>query len=165
MRRSTTLFALTIVLTATLSLPHTTYCHKEWVHKYLVKESYRYLEFHIGPIPELRDRIGMNFYGRADDDNPWATGLIGVAAWREDLEDPVYGSGNWFQGWTPSSTHIWRSDGGDNVTTPIPLSPNAPNAYTKAKDYLFSGHRIFRYGPSYDPDMDRSQVTFIPTVR
>ncbi len=54
----------------------------------------------------------------------WANNVSVVAAWREDLEDPVWGINLPFQGWTPSSTHFWNADYGDN------------QLYTQKKDSL-----------------------------
>jgi hypothetical protein len=138
------LLALTVLSNKSLA-------HKEWVHQYTVKQAYLMLEAQIGPVPELRDRIGMTFYGYGDNTYPWATGLVGVGAWREDIEDPVYRYGGPFDGWAASSTHFWRADNGDEATTPIPLSPNAPNALQKARRYLFGGGRIYFALPGVDP--------------
>lgn len=140
------------LLLAVMILTTSSMAHKEWVHQYIVKQGYLFLESELGfQIPDLRNRIGLNFYGKGSDNDPWGTGLIGVAAWREDLEDPIWGYGGLFQGWTPSSTHFWIADLDDDARTPIPLSTAAFNAFYKAKIYLFGGHRIFRYGPGILP--------------
>lgn len=121
-----------ILLTSTL------FAHKEWVHQYIVREAYRYLELKLSmTYPDFKNHIGFNFDGYGNDNDPWATGYIGVASWREDKDDPVWGYGTAFNGWTASSTHFWNADFGDNVLTPISLSSGVPNAYTKARIYLF----------------------------
>ena len=85
--------------------------------------------------------------------NPGLLGYIGVAAEREDMEDPIWGYGGAFNGWTPTSTHFWDSDFGDDVKTPIPLSPDAFNAYYKAKIYLFGGHNILYQTKAFDANI------------
>ena len=127
--------------------------HDTPVHQYVVKQAYYFLENEIGTVPELRDRIGLSFNGAGNDATPWATGYIGVAAMREDLEDPIWGFGGLFDGWTPSVTHFWDADNGDNVTTPIPASPDAYNAFYKAKVYLFGGHNVFLQVPETNWDL------------
>ncbi len=139
-----------IILTYLIS-PDYLQAHKEWVHQYLAKESYGFLEYKIGVIyPDLRDHIGLNFDGRGSDNEPWLYPYVAAGAWREDLEDPVYGYGGWFNGWTPTVTHFWRADDGLDDVTPITASGNAENAYTKAMVYLFGGHRIFYKKKSYN---------------
>ena len=142
-----------IIFIFTLVLVQTAFAHDTPVHQYIVKQAYYFLENEKGPIPELRDRIGLSFVGSGDDDDPWQTGYIGVGAMREDLEDPLWGYGDLFEGWTPTSTHFWDADNGDDVLTPIPGSPDAFNAYYKARTYLFGGHRIFFQKYSIDPEL------------
>ncbi len=145
------LFFLILIffLFSSIALPH-----REWVHQYLVQESYNFLEMQLGyEITDLKNHIGFGFYGSGDNDDPWATGYIGVAAWREDMEDVIWGYGGWFNGWDPSITHFWKADDGDNVLTPIPSFGNAENAYYKARIFLFGGHRIFFKKVSFDPDI------------
>ncbi len=64
--------------------------HKEWVHQYVAQESYRFLEAVGYRVPDLNDHIGFGFYGYGDNNHPWATGYVGVGAWRENLEDLIY---------------------------------------------------------------------------
>ena len=127
--------------------------HDTPVHQYVVKQAYYFLENEIGAVPELRDRIGLSFNGPGDDATPWATGYIGVAAMREDLEDPIWGFGGLFDGWTPSVTHFWDADNGDNVKIPIPASTDAYNAFYKAKVYLFGGQNIYLQYPEINWDL------------
>lgn len=128
------------------------FAHKEWVHQYLVWEAYKFLEYELGyEITDFKNHVGLNYYGRGDDNYPWSTGYIGVAAWREDLEDVIWLYGSFANGWDPSSTHFWKADEGDDVLTPIPLSGDAENAYYKARIFLFGGHPIFISGVTFDP--------------
>ena len=145
------LFTLTMLLLSLLVVAPQGFPHEPQVHQYMVKQAYYFLDWEKGPIPELRDRIGLDIYGYGSDDDPWYFGLIGVGAWREDLEDPIWGYGGPFNGWTPTSTHFWDPDAGDDNPTPIPLSPDAPNAYYKARVYLFGGHNIFIQQNTIDP--------------
>ncbi|MBN8571486.1 MAG: hypothetical protein J0M18_17820, partial [Ignavibacteria bacterium] len=119
------------------------FAHKEWVHQYLVWESYDFLVREKGyGYEDLRNHIGFGFNGHGSNNDPWATGFIGVGAWREDKEDIVFRSGGWFGGWTPSSTHFWNADYGDESQTVIPFSENVPNSWTKARRFLFGGDEI-----------------------
>ncbi len=138
----------------TLALTNKSFAHKEWVHQYIVKQAYLFLANQLGfDVNEIKNYIGFDFYGKGSDDDPWGTGLIGVASWREDLEDPVFGVGTPFDGWDPSSTHFWDADNGDDVKTPIFGSPPIANAYYKARIYLFGGHRIFFQKKVFDSDV------------
>lgn len=120
------------------------FAHKEWVHQYLVWESYNFMVLERGyGYQDLRDHIGFGVKGPGVDSDPWATGLVGIGAWREDLEDIVWGYGDGFQGWDPSSTHFWDGDSGDEDKMPIIFSADAFNSWQKARIYLFGGHKIF----------------------
>lgn len=120
------------------------HAHKEWVHQYIVREAYWFLEDQIDyTIQDLKDHVGFGFDGYGSDNEPWSTGLIGVAAWREDKDDPIWGYGDVFDGWTASCTHFWKADNGDNVLTPITASQDVENAYKKARVYLFGGQKLF----------------------
>lgn len=73
-----------------LSISTIVHAHKEWVHQYLVQQSYLYLEDQLGfELTDFKNHIGFNFYGPGPNDQPWSTGFIGVGAWREDLEDVI----------------------------------------------------------------------------
>jgi len=86
--------------------------HKEWVHQYLVKEAYWYLENKIGlQIPDLKNHIGLDVLGPTESLSPY----IATGAWREYTEDIVYRYGGWGNGWSPSCTHFWSADGGFNA--------------------------------------------------
>jgi hypothetical protein len=80
--------------------------HDEPVHQFIAQQAYLFLESQVGPISELRERIGFGYVGGGPNDDPWSTGMVAVGAWREDFEDPIWGYGGLFQGWTPSSTHF-----------------------------------------------------------
>jgi tetratricopeptide (TPR) repeat protein len=142
-----------------LSLIKTSEAHKEWVHQYVAQEAYTFLKNMLGyEIPDLKDHIGFGFYGYGDDDDPWATGYVGVGAWREDREDIVWLHGGAFDGWDPSCTHFWNADNGDDCTTPISGSGNVQNAWTKARIFLFGGHRILFAKVTIDSELN--QVIF-----
>ncbi len=126
-----------------------TYAHKEWVHRVLSKAGYNYLKLNVGEIWPLRDHIGFSANGYGNDDEPWESGLISIAVWREDRDDPIWGHGGITDGVTPSVTHFWDADNGDNAQTLIPGYGEYENAYQKAKIYLFGGHRIFFKKTSY----------------
>ncbi len=143
-----------LIAFSTLFFYRIIFAHDTPVHQYVAKQAYYFLENEKGPIPELMYRIGLLFDGAGNDNFPWQTGFIGVAAMREDLEDPIWGYGGLFNGWTPTSTHFWDADNGDDVKIAIPLSPDAYNAYYKAKTYLFGGHRIFYQTKAFDPDLN-----------
>ncbi|CAN5518695.1 hypothetical protein BH10BAC5_BH10BAC5_24390 [soil metagenome] len=126
------------------------FAHKEWVHQYLLWESYNYMVQEKGlNYPDMFNYMGYGVHGGGNDLQPWALGTINQGVWQEDYDDAVfrYGAGA-FNGWVPSSTHFWDADFGDDYMTPIPASPNAPNAWQKAKAYLFGGHTIYRKGES-----------------
>ncbi|MCB2409852.1 T9SS type A sorting domain-containing protein [Hymenobacter lucidus] len=122
------------------------FAHKEWVHQYMVKQSYLYLEQQIGAIPALRDAIGLNFHGKGSDSQPFNNSYpIGIGAWREDSEDPVYGYKLGANNLTPSITHFWDADNSNENYESMPLnitgSSKAPNAWEKARVYLFCQDR------------------------
>ncbi|TGE25958.1 T9SS type A sorting domain-containing protein [Hymenobacter aquaticus] len=120
--------------------------HKEWVHQYMVKQSYLYLEQQIGAIPALRDAIGLNYHGKGNDAQPFNNSYpIGVGAWREDSEDPIYHYDLGHGGFTPSITHFWDADNPNENYESVPLNigytSKAPNAWEKARVYLFCQDR------------------------
>jgi hypothetical protein len=107
------------------------YAHDSKVHQHIVKEAYYFLEQEKGAIPELRDRIGLSFYGYDSDDDMWRSGYAGVGAWQEDRNDPIWGYDT-FNHWTATASHFWDADAGDDAKTPMPASADANNAYVKA---------------------------------
>ncbi|GAA3941520.1 T9SS type A sorting domain-containing protein [Hymenobacter algoricola] len=131
------LLALLVALGATNPL----YAHKEWVHQHMVKEAYKFLENSVGPIPLFRNSV--NFHGSGDNSNPFNPSYpqIAIGAWREDMEDIVYHYDLGQGGFTPSITHFWKADYGDNYESAplnIGYTSKAPNAWEKARVYLFS---------------------------
>lgn len=133
------------------------FSHKEWVHQYICKEAYNFLENEFSEISEIKDYLGLNYFGSGGDD-PWeSSNSIVIGSWREDLEDIMWEYGGWFNGWTPSCVHFWKADNGDYFWTNIFLSGEVPNAWIKARqlvfatnvndDFLFYDHRptIFLY--------------------
>ena len=131
-----------------------TYAHKEWVHQYMVKQSYLFLESKIGTIPILRSAVGLNYVGQGDDILSANSGAsIGTGAWREDIDDIVYGykTSNIFppdvNDYTPSITHFWKADKGDDDRLNLVIGGNGgnggtytnayPNAWAKARVLLF----------------------------
>lgn len=131
--------------------------HKEWVHQYLTKEAYYFLAAQpqfLDGIPALRDAIGLTFHGKGDDDDPWHSQFpIGVGAWREDSDDPIYNYFLW-NGGTCSITHFWKADEGENSRTKgFNTESTYENAWTKAKLYLFGCSLSLRgHSDTFNPD-------------
>ncbi len=124
------------------------YAHKEWVHQYIVKEAYKFLENEIGEIPEIKDYLGLNYTG-AGGSNPWNNqNSIVVGSWREDLEDIAWEYGG-LQGFDPSCVHFWLADNGEYALTDMPLNDPVPNAWMKSK-YLLFGADLFENFLYYD---------------
>ncbi len=119
--------------------------HKEWVHQYQVKQAYLLLQNQMGQaIPQMSQFVGLNVNGPGE--LRWRTRSIVGGAWREDLEDVVWGIGSAPPpeipcGLDPSSTHFWDADAGENSTIEIPWPGNAcggiPNAYQKVLRLLW----------------------------
>ncbi len=128
------------------------HAHEPVVHQYMVKQAYLFLEREKGVIQELKDRVGLDWNGYGDAAQPWKYGFVSLGAWREDMEDPVYGYSFGYK-WTPTCTHFWDADAGDDATTTLPLTPGAPNAYTKARIYLFGGAPIYFVRTAFDPQL------------
>ncbi len=125
-------------------VPCVGYAHKEWVHQYQVKQAYLLLSNQIGrDIPVMSQFIGLNVEGPGS--LRWRTRSIVGGAWREDLEDVVWGHERpTLQnpvpcGWDPSSTHFWNADAGDNSTINVPDDgcEGIGNAYQKALRLLW----------------------------
>lgn len=86
-----------ILLLSIYFLSTNIFAHKEWAHQYLTQESYRYLVQVLGvDIPDLKAHIGLNYFGKGSDSDPWGIPYVSVAAWREDLEDVIWGYGAYF---------------------------------------------------------------------
>jgi hypothetical protein len=112
--------------------------HKQHVHQYIVREGYNLLRLQMGvDIPTMVDHVGWT-EGYAGD-LPFLTGLLTAGAWREDLEDVIYGYSSTnppeiegggaydliavFGGISPdpfvSTTHFWDAGAGDGSTISI----------------------------------------------
>jgi hypothetical protein len=122
------------------------HAHKEWVHQYMVQQAYLFMENQIGPVPLIKNSVGLNssngpFRGAGQAyflDFPQIAG----GAWREDVDDWVYGyTTNPNNGNTPSITHFWTADGGDDVRTVNNGFTYYANAWEKARVYLFCRDR------------------------
>jgi hypothetical protein len=140
------LLLLSTVICSSFGLVLPANAHKEWVHQHMVKQAYQFLQNQIGDIPVLRYAIGPDYYGKGSDDRPFNSGYpISVGAWREDSDDPVYGYGFGSGGFTPSITHFWDADNPNENYESTPLnitgSSKAPNAWEKARIYLFCQDR------------------------
>jgi len=103
-------------------------------HQYLVQQAWQLFKTQFPTIQhtEMNDHIGT-----WENSGPWTTGLAAAGAYREDLEDPVYGVGQPFNGWNQSSTHFWDADAGDDSKISVPLSRDIENAYQKARVYIY----------------------------
>ncbi|GAB3721219.1 hypothetical protein GCM10027594_01550 [Hymenobacter agri] len=139
--------AITVALAMAACVHSPAQAHKEWVHQYMVKEAYLFLRNLIGPVPVLEGSVGLNYHGIGTENVVFDTRFpqVGVGAWREDNEDLVYGLGTSAgNGVTPSITHFWKADRGDNARSlQYSIDPNStvPNAWEKARAYLFSQDR------------------------
>lgn len=123
--------------------------HKEWVHQYLVRQAYQYLENSIGPIPVLSRGVGMiygNNFSPGEDYRPFNTGIpIAIGAWREDMEDVVYLYKPYRFDWeqiavndiTTSVTHFWKADESDDDRLKLVNGNSYENAWMKARVLLF----------------------------
>jgi hypothetical protein len=150
----------------TLLFTCTTLAHRQHVHQYFVWEGYRLLKLNLGlDIPILRDHISFQ-EGQAGSEE-WTTGYIDAGAWREDLEDPIWGwsdvhrptvtglagveldmfATTW--GGLPtadpfvSSTHFWKVDNGDYLDSDLegtykPLLVRYHFVFTVANAYVKS---------------------------
>jgi hypothetical protein len=89
-----------IILFLVLVLSNASYAHKEWVHQWVTWEAYKFLNLQVGgDYQDLKNHVGIGFFGIGDPDKPWETGFIGVGAWLEDDDDVVYGVGETGYGW------------------------------------------------------------------
>ncbi len=149
-----------------------TSAHREWVHQYLVGEGVKFLEANAGSLhainiqdlANLKNQIfysdGTLYTGHGSNHHPWDDSegkYVALGAYREDIDDPI-----WYYGYggtigtvitlggndvTPSITHFWKADNGDDETHNISvgntvIKANAQNAWTKARAYLFGTEKI-----------------------
>lgn len=144
------------ILLIILFLSNFVFAHKQHVHQYISKEAYTLLKNQLGyDIRVMKDRIGgLDSYYVGP--GPWQLGYITTGAWREDIEDVVYGYSNnhipdgatsqFFQSlikainnnneYYSSITHFWYADDGDNVRTTMTaaahfIPPNIPPILTQ----------------------------------
>lgn len=146
MLKFTNFILLALILSSTLQLNAQDYSQN--VHQYIVREAWEYLKARQSWIQysPMAWHIGTTEQG--DPADPWAEGLVAIGAWREDEEDPVFEVNDP----TPSSSHFWDADAGDEWEFCIqpcpPYCDCLPNAYKKAYIYTYGNwqnnrHRIF----------------------
>lgn len=132
--------------------------HSEWVHQYIVNEAYKYLERELSnastysPIndAELYDYFGEDYFYGKTPENHWSkyyhnnqtpNNSIMRGAWVEDNYDIVFGYNNKVDWITPSVSHFWDSDDGDDTRYTIKYGikwfKNFHNNFTKAKRLVF----------------------------
>ncbi|GEM_PF-2423554 len=113
------------------------FAYKQHVHQYISLQAYNLLKYQLGgDIRIMKDRIGglESYYVGP---GPWQLGFITTGAWREDMEDVVYGYSNYHlpagasldffkslikfannnNEYYSSITHFWYADDGDNTNT------------------------------------------------
>lgn len=138
------------------------FAHKEWVHQYILKEAYRFLNIKLGkPIPAMYRQIRQynngtlnsndiaQFQGKPAEHSPSAT--IGI--FREDNFDAVYGYAGGFPPGKVSITHFLVPDNGLHRQTEFdfvlgPAFGIRPNAFDKALAYCF-GRPFFSSWPGH----------------
>ncbi len=125
------------VLLIILFLSNFVFAYKQHVHQYISMEAYKLLKMSLGSdVRMMKDRLGdLSSYYVGD--RPWQRGYITTGAWREDMEDVVYGysnnhlpdgaTGEFITGlikamnnnneYYSSITHFWYADYGDNLRT------------------------------------------------
>ena len=134
-------------------LSNISYAHTERVHQYLAREAYKLLKLYLGnkDIPVMLNNLGYketgNFLSWVDRGSDFVDGTICTGAYREDVQDIVYGYGEAWgipaadqtaQEWLASVTHFWEADQGDDAPTNLDWVPNLqiPNAYQKILRYF-----------------------------
>ena len=154
----TSLLALSLLLRVSL-----TYCETEqeqWVHQYVVIQAYQLLRQHLGfDVPIMQDHVGA--YEQGDGAfNPG--GLISTGAYREDVEDIVWGYGAPF-GWNTTNTHFWDPDNGDDSHFQvIPTQAVYENAYTKARRFIYGGYELRVFYPGNGITEAYSAPSYLP---
>lgn len=153
-------------------------CHKEWVHEYLLKESYRLILNEYGYIPKLAKACGFDEYG--NETAPYDHS-INVTSWNstypilrgvdiEDSDDILwrYGEKIWYSGWqwprkgAHSSSHFWVTGnlGGDLGTTFLGNGIDGRNAFDKSTCYLKGGK-----GPTIADDVSNGVIIDPYTIK
>ncbi len=104
--------------------------HTQNIHKYLTYQSWQ-MVLHEHPEAvnsEMDFRMGGWQDGSINGNKPWEKGKVITGAYREDEEDVVFKH----QFLTPTSTHFWDADLGDDETfNPPPYTTNYENSYQK----------------------------------
>ena len=109
---------ITACLILLLTINSSVFPHDQNVHQYIVVEAYKLLKLNLGySIPDFDNHIGEiggAYYG----DYAWQKPFITTGAWREDMEDVVFGYDVYYG--IPgtnyalvSITHFWDADDGD----------------------------------------------------
>ena len=125
-------------------------------HQYIVAQAFRLLEKDFlergGDTALLRSLREQIFYPNGqvwlsdeyqNTNNPWRSlYAVAVGAAVEDQDDPVYGY-NTLNGFTPSVTHFWLPDNGDDERHTMGIVDNCENLWMKARIYLFGGAPIY----------------------
>jgi len=151
MRKLTnTAATITTIAALTLSLSiQESHAHAQHVHQYIVKEAYELLRMQIGNVPEMDGHIGGldSFYAGA---YAWQLPYLTTGAWREDVEDPVFGYKlhNLLNNYSlVSISHFWDADQGDLNTNLFRVNPIGipfnigpyENSYDKLMRYVNGG--------------------------
>jgi Secretion system C-terminal sorting domain len=140
--------AAIVLLTMSLSNQES-HAHAQHVHQYIIKEAYELLRSQHGDIPEMQNHVGglEQFYAGA---YAWQLPYLTTGAWREDVEDPVFGYrlNNLLNNYSlVSISHFWDADQGDLNTNLFRVNPVGipfdigpyENSYDKLMRYATGG--------------------------
>lgn len=125
-------------------------------HQYIVAQAFRLFEQDFlsrgGDTTLLRNLKQQIFYPNGQPwlsdeyqnaNNPWRSlYAVAVGAAVEDSDDPIYGYST-LNGFTPSVTHFWIPDNGDDETHTMGVVDNCENLWMKARLYLFGGTPVY----------------------
>lgn len=139
------------------------FCYDTDVHTYITFQSFDLLTYYFPQLnsSELAYQLGS---ASSTGTRNWETGLVMTGEIREDLQDVIYGygpesdhwfpttlSGIWTSAPTATVTHFWKADYGEDYQTPNLYWPKwwitYPNAYTKARKYLYGGWKLNYLAP------------------
>lgn len=125
------------------------HAHAQHVHQYIVKEAYELLRAQHGDIPEMQNHVGgleQSYAGAY----AWQLPYLTTGAWREDVEDPIFGYriNNLLNNYSlVSISHFWDADQGDlnsnlfrvnPIGIPFDIGPYE-NSYDKLMRYASGG--------------------------
>ncbi len=123
--------------------------HAQHVHQYIVSEAYELLRAQHGDIPEMQNHVGglEQFYAGA---YAWQLPYLTTGAWREDVEDPVFGYRltNLLNNYSlVSISHFWDADQGNLNSNLFRVNPFGipfdigpyENSYDKLVRYAAGG--------------------------